>query len=729
MIGQPKIFRVFISSTFADMKQERAILLRDAFPKLEKFCEENNAKFQAIDLRWGVNEDAARDQKTLQICFDEIARCQKVSPKPNFLILLGDRYGWQPIPEFIPKDEGLAIQKFLNVEERTIFDHWYKQDFNSNFEHFVLQPKQRLVRLANESNERLKQREYHQWSDTEKELRNLLRHAAESLVFSEQQKQKYFASATHQEIIRGALNPPDDVERPEEHVFAFSRTIKSLSESKNAMEFRDFLDDRVDLTSHDKLKQLKAQLENILQPCCLNEIQKVSQGDFEKNKLEYELSGHFVKYDAEWKNGEQEISDLQKFNDVVHDALKRVIVEQLNNVDKKDENTREALLHRNFKISLTEHFKGREEILKTIQSYILNKIEKRVMAVIGESGSGKSSVMAKAVNLNEGNEGTLVYRFIGTTSASSNIISMLQSVCEEIARNYNVEAKSYVDNDKAWFDINGLSNVLIKCLALATEHKPVLLVLDALDQLSDANNAKALHWLPKELPDHARVIVSALPELEAVLREAYKSNLSSMPVEEAVELLEQWFDFIDRKLTKEQNELVISSYNKCKLPIYLKLAFEKARKWHSYDKTHTLKEDVAGIINEYFDDLEEEHDRDFVTHVVCYMLSGRYQGLAEHEILEILAFDTEYWNLFLQKNAYHKDELCDLKTYLEGTERENGRYMKLPTAVWSRFYHDLKPFLTERDADGVPIIAFFHRQFNEVLSKRYGLTTTGQSIM
>jgi hypothetical protein len=51
MPQQTKIFRVFVSSTFTDMKLERGILQRDAFPRLEKFCEEKGAKSQAVDLR------------------------------------------------------------------------------------------------------------------------------------------------------------------------------------------------------------------------------------------------------------------------------------------------------------------------------------------------------------------------------------------------------------------------------------------------------------------------------------------------------------------------------------------------------------------------------------------------------------------------------------------------------------------------------------------------------
>lgn len=80
MPQQTKVFRVFASSTFTDMKEERMILQRDVFPKLEKFCEQNGARFQRLDLRWGVNEETQLEQKTLQTCFNEIDRCQKISP-------------------------------------------------------------------------------------------------------------------------------------------------------------------------------------------------------------------------------------------------------------------------------------------------------------------------------------------------------------------------------------------------------------------------------------------------------------------------------------------------------------------------------------------------------------------------------------------------------------------------------------------------------------------------
>ena len=64
----------------------------------------HGCRFQAIDLRWGVREEAALDQQTMRICLEEIARCQRVTPRPNCIVLLGDRYGWRPLPFEIQSD-------------------------------------------------------------------------------------------------------------------------------------------------------------------------------------------------------------------------------------------------------------------------------------------------------------------------------------------------------------------------------------------------------------------------------------------------------------------------------------------------------------------------------------------------------------------------------------------------------------------------------------------------
>ena len=99
------IIRVFVSSTFSDLKLERNALHAQVWPELERYCQQRGFTFQAIDLRWGVPAEAGLDHRTMRICFEELRRSQETSPEPNFLILLGNRYGWRPLPEVISVED------------------------------------------------------------------------------------------------------------------------------------------------------------------------------------------------------------------------------------------------------------------------------------------------------------------------------------------------------------------------------------------------------------------------------------------------------------------------------------------------------------------------------------------------------------------------------------------------------------------------------------------------
>lgn len=99
------IIRVFVSSTFSDLVFERNALQQHVWPVLEQLCLKDGFQFHAIDLRWGVSTEAGLDHRTMRICFEELRRSHEISPEPNFLILLGNRYGWRPLPEEISQEE------------------------------------------------------------------------------------------------------------------------------------------------------------------------------------------------------------------------------------------------------------------------------------------------------------------------------------------------------------------------------------------------------------------------------------------------------------------------------------------------------------------------------------------------------------------------------------------------------------------------------------------------
>src|SRR5271157_5317003 len=126
------VIRVFVSSTFTDLKHERDALQQKVFPELERLCASRQFQFQAIDLRWGVPTEASLDHRTMQICFEELRRSQEISPQPNFLILLGNRYGWRPLPEELSEDEFRRLEQAASsMAAGEILGAWYRRDENA----------------------------------------------------------------------------------------------------------------------------------------------------------------------------------------------------------------------------------------------------------------------------------------------------------------------------------------------------------------------------------------------------------------------------------------------------------------------------------------------------------------------------------------------------------------------------------------------------------------------
>lgn len=86
-----RVIRVFVSSTFRDMRAERDELVKFVFPKLRRLCESRGVVWGDVDLRWGITEEQKDAGRVLPICLAEVRRC-----RPFCIVLLGERYGWVP---------------------------------------------------------------------------------------------------------------------------------------------------------------------------------------------------------------------------------------------------------------------------------------------------------------------------------------------------------------------------------------------------------------------------------------------------------------------------------------------------------------------------------------------------------------------------------------------------------------------------------------------------------
>ena len=96
--------RIFLSSTFADMKEERAALIK-TFNILRLKANQRNVDLCVVDLRWGVTEEESRNGKTISVCLKEIERSY-----PFFIGLLGNHYGTSLDSSVLEKNPDLKEQ-------------------------------------------------------------------------------------------------------------------------------------------------------------------------------------------------------------------------------------------------------------------------------------------------------------------------------------------------------------------------------------------------------------------------------------------------------------------------------------------------------------------------------------------------------------------------------------------------------------------------------------------
>ena len=90
-------------------------------------------------------------------------------------------------------------------------------------------------------------------------------------------------------------------------------------------------------------------------------------------------------------------------------------------------------------------------------------------------------------------------------------------------------------------------------------------------------------------------------------------------------ILGKWLVGRQRQLTDQQRELVTTTLQNCPIPLLLKLSFDEAVKWHSYDSVEqtVLKESVPQMIHALFDHLEKNHGRLLVKHSLSYLTTGK----------------------------------------------------------------------------------------------------------
>ena|GEM_PF-2208454 len=470
---------VFISSTFNDMHAERDYLVKKVFPRLSKWCEERKIRLVDIDLRWGVSEADATQNRALKICLDRIDES-----RPFFLCFLGQRRGWVPpdnvslkTKELFPKLEGNYLGKNSVTEMEIIhavIDPLHNGTFIDKegnvksgdavkYAFFFLREPDYLKDLPHPDlgtiytndgegpNSTVADEKLSHWRDVEipKTKRPIKKYKA-----------RWCDDESTPEIALPYFVPTTAPQGSEVWKNAFQTWKNRWADANVAVNDSGEISDPVECV---KAKEYNAK--------------------YTKSRL------------CDFKHENEELSEIiiSQLKEAIEDRFGKRVVEK-QTVLQKEIDQQEQFLR-----IASEGFIERKGDYDKLNSYISNN-ENSPLAITALPGMGKTSFLANWIDTYkfQGNE-TLHYRFIGVSDNTVNIERLLRSLLSELKEEGKIKSDIPIDS-------TNMINKFPHLLEEAGNTGKTIIIIDALDQLE--SGMSDLYWIPSQLPENVKLITS-----------------------------------------------------------------------------------------------------------------------------------------------------------------------------------------------------------------------------
>ncbi|KAM9460844.1 NACHT domain- and WD repeat-containing protein 1 [Clarias gariepinus] len=695
------LVRVFISSTISDLNTERNAFWEKVYPELQRYCQSRGLVFEVVDFRWGLWDSVIVDHLTTELCLQEIQSCQKVSHGPCFIALVGSQYGHRPIPRLISETEfELLLLKLSHDQEGlTVLKKWFIKDDNSVPPKYVLQPITTHYPYYNDVKPEARPQhdaDILSWNLTEARLLQLLCSAALQAEkdgdLSAEQKHNFFMSLMEREMEQSFLSSQD--QRKTTSVI-FVRDLPHLkkSESHKHAKFLDVTaDGLLDTEAQELLNNLKLRISSASSSHLTLELSKNAMDVNRKEHKEY----------------------LERFCKQIICQIKDRIAMQTAPPTAPEWLWLQQELYHHAKLCKYKcaNFTGRDGPLAKLclTMWETRNIQHVPLVVYGPPEVGKTALLCKLaheVRTGLDPQAVVVLRLLGTSPISTDVDSVLKGICLQVCGALGLAAPSPQTANTHEKLVMFFHAILQK---VSEDGETLVIILDSLDDLSRANNAHKLHWIPKEIPPNVHFVVSTLHDmsplkrLKALLRDdKCFFEVEPLNCDQGQDIINDCLNVAGRKIAPEQAHAIIGGFQKSGSLLHLRLMVDMAKQWSSYTSTSDihLGSSVQELISLYLQTLEKKHGEKLVHHALGYITLSR-RGLSEAELRDILSVDNDVLAEVYQSRLPPSHTL-----------------IRFPPLLWARLRYDLKDHLVERWENGIIVLVFFQRQFTDIVKARY----------
>ncbi|XP_070545412.1 protein qui-1-like [Ptychodera flava] len=715
-----RLVKVFISCLHSDTQHERLALLKDVYPELQQHCQQYGLDFQLVDMHQYGNESQTTDHEIAATRVKELKDAFRLSTGAFFLAIVGNKYGDCILPARIDESEYAHIKDCAFEAGRNInlLDEWYLENIlPCGRKVYELQPissKLKHFYDLSEENKEVHEKDVASWKKTHDTLQELVQQCSEYAfdegLINEDELLKYYMSALECEIVEAIHSAEDSAK----NCICVVRCLEDLPQNLNGdhPEVANYTDlkkpkPKYDKKAQDRLKRLKET--------------RISGQMTANNVLNFKVKWHEKGIDPEMQDHKVYLKDMCR---QVAQRLKTLIDRRMASecedplrpiIDDSKHLFKEAVEHVRMAHAYCRDFIAPDATLRKIKNCVLsiqNDPEQVIYPIVvhGPTGSGKSSVLsmlAKTASSWLGESAASIIRFPWLTLYSKSARDLLISISRQICEIYKVKNFNISD------DFDTLKSAFTQLLnKISNGTKPLLIIIDNLEAISNDFEAHNLQWLPSNLPSNIFVIVSTNKDSKLMKTLEKKIPLSSnfisiapLTAKQVQELSVLFLRQSSRTLTNEQLKLFVKVVQKLPVPLFARLLCQEtcfiSPSGNGREPILTCQDAICRI----FQHLEERYGSNVIQHMMRYLTAPNH-GITEVELLDLLTCNDEVINTVYPQHL--------------------PPVLRFPHRLWASIKRDLGSLICEVNMDNKTLLRWSNAILRDAARTKYLYTKTNK---